>query len=652
MPVKKRWIIFPMISAILLTIAAIYFVQVFDLENTNPAYSYNKKLFNEDIVTTIDITIDDKDWEDILANPLDEEYKEASVTINGETISNVAIRTKGNSTLTSVARGDSQRYSLKVDFNYYDSTQSYYGLTKLNLNNNYSDSTQMKEFVSYELMEQMGIATPSHSYMKVMVNGEYYGLMLGVEAIDETFIAQNYNTAKGYLFKPDGTGSDLVYISDSLEDYEGIEVKMNEDSIDDSNLISMIKAINEGEGYEEFLNIDQMLRYFAMNTALVSLDSYQGQMKHNYYLYEDEDGVFSILPWDYNMSFGGFGLGGMGGGGRPDMSPNADTSGELINEQGATQAQGFDSVQMPSRQQKDGRMAPGNGQAVEEGQPPLPLGGDQQTGGMMMGSKELLSEDAINFNIYEPVSGTSLSNRPLLNVLLSDETLLAQYETYLEQISTEILTEENVAAITSKLGELLEPYIVEDPSKFSTTEEFLEGVSGDNSLPEFSKQRSESILAQLSGELVVESPQTSSRMPGMGGQVDRQNANGEPFQNGNPPQMNEGMQGGFDINSMSDEEFEQFLDRIQDGNFPITLPDNFDSMTTEEKKSYLTEQMKNMTQQGPGGANGDKNRPVMNNEASETDESTGEFTKTDVYQLLIYLVIALIAIFFVRRIGR
>ncbi|MGE7664801.1 CotH kinase family protein [Ureibacillus composti] len=651
MPVKKRWIILPMISAILLTIAAIYFVQVFDLENTDPAYSYNKKLFNEDVVTTIDITIDDKDWEDMLANPLNEEYKEASVTINGETISNVAIRTKGNSSLTSVAQGDSQRYSLKVDFNYFDSTQSYYGLTKLNLNNNFSDSTQMKEFVSYELMEQMGIATPSHSYLKVMVNGEYYGLMLGVEAIDETFIAQNYNTAKGYLFKPDGTGSDLVYISDSLEDYEGIEVKMNEDSIDDSNLISMIKSINEGEGYEEFVNTDQMLRYFAMNTALVSLDSYQGQMKHNYYLYEDEDGVFSILPWDYNMSFGGFGLGGMGGGDRPDMSPNADASGELKNEQETNQAQGFDSAKISSRQKNNESMEPANGQTAEAGQPQMP-GGDQQPRGMMMGSGDLLSEDAINFSIYEPVSGTSLTNRPLLNVLLSDESLHAQYETYLEQIATEILTEENVAAITSKLGKLLVPYIEEDPSKFSTTEDFLEGVSGDNSLPEFAKQRSESILAQITGDLVVESTQTSSMVPEMDGQRDQQNANGERSQNGNPPQMNEGMQGGFDINSMSPEEFEQFLDRIQDGNFPITLPDNFDSMTTEEKKSYLTEQMENMTQQGPGGANGNKNRPMMNNEASETDESTGEFTKTDVYQLLIYLAIALIAIFFVRRICR
>ncbi|WP_277586657.1 CotH kinase family protein [Psychrobacillus antarcticus] len=504
-----------------------------------------------------------------------------------------------------------------------------------------SDSTQMKEYVSYELMEQIGIETPAHSFMKVMINGEYYGLMLGVEAINETFVAQNYKTTEGYLYKPDGTGSDLIYISDSLDDYEGIEVKMNENSTEKSNLISMIKAINDGEGYEEYLNTDEMIRYFAMNTALVSLDSYQGQMKHNYYLYEDENGVFSILPWDYNMAFGGFGIG-MGGGSLAPMSPNADTSDVSVNDKDATQ----DSAQTAENPQINEGKKQDNSQFLEREKVPMPQGGDRQNGGMM-DSGELLSDDAINFSIYEPVSGTTLTDRPLLNVLLSDETILSQYEKYLEQISTEILTEENVTSITMKLGDLLTPYIEEDPSKFYTTEEFLGGVSGENSLSEFAKQRSESILAQLSGELVVESDQTSSMMPPMGGESDEEDANGEPFQNGNVPQMNEEMQGGFDILSMTDEEFEQFLERIQSNNSPIALPFNFDSMTLEEKKAYLTKQMDNL--QMPGGA-GD--RPMMNNEANGKEESTGEFTKEDIYTNLIYLAVLLIVIFAFRRIGK
>ncbi|WP_249685447.1 CotH kinase family protein, partial [Bacillus velezensis] len=97
----------------------------------------------------------------------------------------------GNLSLRSVVNSDSDRYSLKIDFDYYDDTQSLYGLKKLNLNNNYSDATLMREYISYEMMEQMGLPIPAHSYMYVTVNSEERGLFLGVEAVDETFLANN-----------------------------------------------------------------------------------------------------------------------------------------------------------------------------------------------------------------------------------------------------------------------------------------------------------------------------------------------------------------------------------------------------------------------------------------------------------------------------
>lgn len=113
------------------------------------------------------------------------------------------------------------------------------------------------------------------------------------------------------MYKPDGTGSDLKWISDDIPDYSGMNLKTNKDTKDQSELIEMLDAINHGGDIEKYLDVDEMLRYFAVNTAVVNLDHYQGNLKHNYYLYE-ENGVFSILPWDYNMSFGGFGVGGMG----------------------------------------------------------------------------------------------------------------------------------------------------------------------------------------------------------------------------------------------------------------------------------------------------------------------------------------------------
>lgn len=488
--IKTRIVYLCMVILLLLFVVIYAVLPNVGIETKNSEFSYENIVFNKNKVTTVDIEIAEEDWADMLENASAEELKQADITVNGKKVENVAIRTKGNLSLRSVVNSDSDRYSLKIDFDYYDDTKSLYGLKKLNLNNNYSDSTLMREYISYELMEQMGLPTPAHSYMYVTVNGEERGLFLGVEAVDETFLANNYGSNDGFLFKPDGTGSDLKYISDDIEDYTGIGLKTNEGTINQSKLVEMLDAINNGGDIEKYIDVDEMLRYFAVNTALVNLDSYQGNMKHNYYLYE-QNGVFSIIPWDYNMSFGGFGAGG----------------GRIAGGNGENQADVTTNMEKP--------VAQNNGQPDQTGD-----GGMQQQrgGGVDMGmgmSGNLINDSAINFSVTTPVSGTTLEERPLLKALLSNDEYRDKYEGYLEELATTYLTEEYVQSITKKLAVLLTTYVEADPTKFSTTEQFLEAVEGENSLPEFAKQRSESILRQLSGELVVEASTSSQGNMGM-----------------------------------------------------------------------------------------------------------------------------------------
>ncbi len=495
MMIKTRVVYICMAILLLLFVVVFAVLPNAGIETKNTEFSYETIVFNKNKVTTLDIEIAEEDWTDMLESAADKELKQANITVNGKRIENVAIRTKGSSSLNSIVNSDSDRYSLKIDFDYYDDTQSLYGLKKLNLNNNFSDTTLMREYVSYELMEQMGLPTAAHSYMYVTVNGKDRGLFLGVEAVDETFLANNYGSNDGFLFKPDGTGSDLKYISDDIADYTGIGLKTNEGNVDESKFIEMIEAINNGGNIEKYIDVDEMLRYFAMNTALVNLDSYQGTMKHNYYLYE-ENGMFSIIPWDFNMSFGGFGVGGRMGGNNK-IQDNADIK-------APNDAQINDKSEMKP---------PNNGQQQQPN-------ADRNRGGLNMGfglSGDLMEDSAINFSVTTPVSGTTLEERPLLNALLSNEEYRAKYEGYLEEIATNYLTEDNVHNITKKLALLLTTYVEADPTKFSTTEQFIEAVEGEKSLPEFAKQRSESILKQLSGELVVEATtQGNMAMPNPG----------------------------------------------------------------------------------------------------------------------------------------
>lgn len=115
---------------------------------------------------------------------------------------------------------------------------------------------------------------------------------------------------KGPMGGRNSNGGDLKYIDENPESYSAIKdniIFKSTTEKDFSKVIEMIKNLNNGENLEKYLNVDEILRYFAVNIFLVNLDSYSGGMYHNYYLYE-KDGVFEILPWDLNLSFGAFGV--------------------------------------------------------------------------------------------------------------------------------------------------------------------------------------------------------------------------------------------------------------------------------------------------------------------------------------------------------
>ncbi|WP_054027329.1 CotH kinase family protein [Bacillus sp. FJAT-28004] len=288
----------------------------FNLLGSSKAASANKisadeqkldeTIFPKNKIVDVKITIDEDEFQNMLDNASSEEYKEASIEYNGQKFDNVAIRTKGNLSLNSVVRmTDSDRYSFKISFDEYVN-QTFEGISKINLNNNYSDASYMREFLSYELAEQMGLPTPKYSYVNVYVNGELWGFYLAVEQIGDAYLERNFGNAYGALYKANGgSGSELNWL-ETIDSYAGLDLKS--DKSNDDILLDMLDELNNGSNYESVLDVDEALKFIALNAVAGNFDSYLSEKKHNYYLYED-DGIFNILPWDYNMSFGGFGGG-------------------------------------------------------------------------------------------------------------------------------------------------------------------------------------------------------------------------------------------------------------------------------------------------------------------------------------------------------
>ena len=165
---------------------------------------YESKLFNTDEVISIDIQMDEDEWEKMLANASSEEYYVCDVVINGKKIRNVAIRPKGNTSLSAIMMDpDSDRFSLKLEFDHFVDGQTCFGLDKLILNNNYADATNMKEAIIYDMFQYLGADASLYNYAEVSVNGEYWGVYLALEGVEQSFMLRNYGTQDGELYKPD-----------------------------------------------------------------------------------------------------------------------------------------------------------------------------------------------------------------------------------------------------------------------------------------------------------------------------------------------------------------------------------------------------------------------------------------------------------------
>ncbi len=274
------------------------------------------ELFLKDEVVTVKLNLSEENWQAIFENPEAEEYQSGSIEFNGILLDNVAIRTKGLTSLGSVAalpedNPSSHRFSFKVDINAYED-QTFLGMKKLVFNNNWADPSMMRDVIAYELMEEAGVAAPRIAYVDLWVAGEHLGVYNIVEAIDGEFIEEYFpddDSDTGDLYKAEFNVS-LKWIDDSISSYGGLELKTNKETLGTEQegvaLVSFLDALNNSNVPESYLDVDSILKYFAANTLVANMDSYGGATGHNFYLYEQRSNYhkFSMLPWDFNLAMG------------------------------------------------------------------------------------------------------------------------------------------------------------------------------------------------------------------------------------------------------------------------------------------------------------------------------------------------------------
>ncbi len=160
---------------------------------------YAEKVFGADIIS-VEIIADEDDWQAMLDNALSEQFIMVDVVVNGRRFNNVGIRPKGNSSLMQVASSGSDRYSFRLQLDKYIDGQTCFGLQSFVLNNMLGDFSYMKEYVSYDLMREVGVAAPYFGYAQIKVNGEDWGLYLAVELYNDSYEQRVFGDTAGMLY--------------------------------------------------------------------------------------------------------------------------------------------------------------------------------------------------------------------------------------------------------------------------------------------------------------------------------------------------------------------------------------------------------------------------------------------------------------------
>jgi hypothetical protein len=245
-------------------------------------------------------------------------WAHGALTAEGKTYKDLGIRYKGNASYMASARG--LKRNLKLDFDRYDDTLRFHGLKTLNLNAGAMDPTRAREVLSYAIFRAAGVPAPRTAFAQVTltVPGKYDKELLGlytvVEQVDRTFLKDRFRNGKGLLMKPERLRG-LEYLGDDWERYKARYQPKHEPTREQAQrVIDFARLVNHADDEHfrkeigAYLDVDEFLRFLAVNALLVNLDSFF-MLGHNYYLYlNPETNRFVFIPWDLDLSLASFPL--------------------------------------------------------------------------------------------------------------------------------------------------------------------------------------------------------------------------------------------------------------------------------------------------------------------------------------------------------
>jgi hypothetical protein len=240
----------------------------------------------------------------------------ATVVVDGKTYREVGVRFHGQTSFSMVREG--QKRSFNLSFNFVHHKQRLLGHSGVTLLNSAADPTFLRSVLYMQVMRDY-IPAPKANYLRVVINGESWGVYVNQQQVDSEF-AREAGGASGPRWRipgsPWGRGG-LSYLGDDPAPYKRIYELKNHDQPEAwAALIRLCRVLNQTPpaqlktALEPLLDIDGALHFLAVDNAMQNDDGFWTRAS-DYNLYIDTKGRFHLTPHDANETWrpleGGFG---------------------------------------------------------------------------------------------------------------------------------------------------------------------------------------------------------------------------------------------------------------------------------------------------------------------------------------------------------
>ncbi len=279
---------------------------------TKPA---SPDFFDNKTVQDIKITFPQKNWNYLLDSLRfnGDGLLECLVEAGGLKFEKAGVRFRGSKSFVP----GSLKNPLHIVLNHGNKIQNLNGVHVLKLSNAMRDPSMIREVLGYEIARSY-MPAPRANFVRVTINGTYYGLFANIESVEEeSFLKRYFGEGGTAFFKANQNVGEKAAAGCKNALYGSLEYdrqmtcldnnfdKLSEHGTKDLYELTRILAEAPGE-IETILHVDATLWMLAFNNAVVNLSSYSGQHSVNYYLYRDAQGRFTPIVWDLNLAFGSF----------------------------------------------------------------------------------------------------------------------------------------------------------------------------------------------------------------------------------------------------------------------------------------------------------------------------------------------------------